>query len=213
MWPEHFSVWSGLLPSIAAGLPGRMSQVEAVSPFMAKTQKSSGYHFLPGSEVCPNSKEKWQHYILRRNCGIVDLVAVILENSTCHHICKMGRRGLHSDCGLVRTNCIEHEKNPGQVRHPEAPRVLTSLSPPYSKTKQGPQSCRAFLHLSSQLVLTTLRDRPSKCTRFTDDKTKHNRGGVDKKGPAVTVSQAFSFQGLRPREATVWVEEAQPHTG
>lgn len=84
-------------------------------------------------------------------------------------------------------------KNLGQVEHPEATTVVSSLSPPHSKTKPVPQSYSVFLHLSSQLVFTTVpKEGLSERAHFSDGKIEHTRGGIDKKRPAVTVSQPSS---------------------
>lgn len=88
------------------------------------------------------------------------------------------------------------------------------LPPPNSNTKQGPQSCNASLHCSSQLVLVTvLREGPSKYAHFTGDQTKHIQGGVDKKGPAVMASQAFSLQGMRRKEGHSLCRPPRSHCG
>lgn len=58
--------------------------------------------------------------------------------------------------------------------------------------------------------MTTLREGP-KYAHFTGDQTKDIQDGLDKKGPAVMVSQAFSLQEMRPKEGHSLGSPPRPH--
>lgn len=113
--------------------------VEVVSTFMAKPQKSYGVTFCHNQQLTLNPREKCQHYISRRKCGIADLVAVTLQNSTCHLILSVVSEG--QLCG------IQKELRTGQTLGSFHDSEIY-LSPPRSKTKEGPQSYITHLRWS-----------------------------------------------------------------